>query len=74
MSTESRILRRAFTRGMAQAFDLTGAIASRRLARFLHRAGSGSVLRPDLRAMRRDLVAAPRVGWPIHGHRRDPAS
>ncbi|HEU0053045.1 MAG TPA: hypothetical protein VFQ39_07700 [Longimicrobium sp.] len=60
MSLRTRILRRlAFSRGAAQAFDLSGAIGSLRLSRY--RAGPEAVrsaLDRDWRVVHRDLRVA----------------
>jgi hypothetical protein len=59
MKTVSRIFDAAFLRGMAQAMDLTGGIARRRLARFRTRGrGVGGALGADWSAVGRDLSIA----------------
>jgi len=67
MSTSSRIFDGAFLRGMAQAMDLTGAIARRRLARFrARRRGVGGALGGDWSAVGRDLTFALRRYRELH--------
>jgi len=67
MRTTSRIFDAAFVRGMAQALDLTGGIARRRLAHFRarrHSAGGG--LGSDWSAIGRDLTLALRRYRELH--------
>jgi len=68
MITPSRMFGGAFLRGMAQAFDLGGGLARRRLARF--REGRSSVrgaLATDWAALGRDLSLAMRRYGELHG-------
>jgi len=68
MIAPPRIIGGAFLQGMAQAFDLTGGIARRRLARF--RAGRRSVrgaLGSDWAAVGHDLSHALRRYRELHG-------
>ena len=68
MRTASGIFDRAFVRGMAQAMDLTGAVAHRRLARFrARRRGVGGALGRDWSAVGRDLAFALRRYRELHG-------
>ncbi len=69
------IFRRAFTRGMAQAFDLYGVIASRRLSRFRNRPGTARrALGSDWRAVSCDFARGTSLVWRSHGFRRETAS
>jgi hypothetical protein len=73
MITNAKIFRGAFVRGMAQAFDLTGAIASRRLSRFRNHPGAvRNALGADWRAVTRDFTIVER--WRANGIRRPEAS
>ena len=66
--TGSRIFGSAFVRGMAQAMDLTGGIARRRLARFrAPRRSVGGALGGDWSVVGRDLAFALRRYRELHG-------
>jgi len=68
MRTASRIFDGAVLRGMAQAMDLTGGIARRRLARFrAPRRSVGGALGGDWSAIGRDLAFALRRYRELHG-------
>ncbi|HEV7588459.1 MAG TPA: hypothetical protein VGO40_10120 [Longimicrobium sp.] len=68
MRTVSRIFDAAFVRGMAQAMDLTGGIARRRLARFrTRRRGASGALGGDWSAVGRDLTLALQRYRELHG-------
>jgi hypothetical protein len=68
MRNVSRIFDAAFVRGMAQAMDLTGGMARRRLARFrARRRGVGGALGADWSAIGRDLEFALRRYRELHG-------
>ena len=62
-----RIFDAAFVRGMAQAMDLTGGMARRRLARFrARRRGVSGALGADWSAVGRDLAFALRRYRELH--------
>ena len=68
MRTGSRIFDAAFVRGMAQALDLTGGIARRRLAQFRARRRSvGGALGSDWAAIGGDLSIALQRYRELHG-------
>jgi hypothetical protein len=66
----STIFSRAFTRGMAQSLDVTGAIASRRLAQVRRRDAFAGALSAHGQDLQPQMVDAERVGWRNHGLRR----
>jgi hypothetical protein len=67
MRTASRIFDAAFVRGMAQAMDLTGGMARRRLAAFrARRRGVGGALGADWAAVGHDLSIALRRYRELH--------
>ena len=74
MITMSTIFSRAFNRGMAQSLDVTGSIASRRLARLRRPAGLAGELRAHGQVLQPEIVDAERAGWRNHGLRRQAAT
>ncbi|HEY0035474.1 MAG TPA: hypothetical protein VGB66_02240 [Longimicrobium sp.] len=68
MRTASEIFDGAFVRGMAQAMDITGGIARRRLARFrARRRNVRGALGADWSVVGRDLAFALRRYRELHG-------
>jgi hypothetical protein len=68
MMAPSRIFRGAFLQGMAQAFDLTGGMARRRLERFrADRRSVAGALGSDWAAVGHDLSFALRRYRELHG-------
>lgn len=70
----STIFSRGFLRGMAQSLDVTGSIASRRLAGLRRRATLACGLEAHGQVLQPEIVDADRVGWRNHGLRRQAAT